>query len=373
MLTVDDTHLFLFERGLLTPDAAIDGELTITSTPRKNRNLRVTSGRGDLLIKQFEEARGSDGYVSREALFYRYCAAEPGLAAVRALLPRLVHAEEQGAVIVLQLLRDALPLWRYYETRTAARFPVKTAAAVGQALATLHAAFADPAILDDPRLAPFRGGAPWIMNVHQPSPQVLAGISGANYQALRILQNDDKLAAGLDAMRALWEPSTLIHFDVKLDNVLVDEQGVDDDGGTSNVYLIDWELAQLGDPAWDVGSALQDFLGWWIVTMPHEKGLEEMTAEARFPLAAMQPAIRALWSAYRDKRGLSGAESARFLERAIVFCGARLIQSAHEIGNNFNVLAAPSVLMLQLAANLLADADRARQSLFTLEAEGAVQ
>src|SRR6185369_338454 len=142
-------------------------------------------------------------------------------------------------------------------------------------------------------------GLPWIMSVHQPSPRVLSGITGANYQALRILQTEENLAKHLDSMRSLWQPSTLIHCDVKLDNVLVDDRDDDAADGTTDIHLIDWELAQFGDPAWDVGSALHDFLAWWIFTMPHDNDFETMTRGARFPVDAMQPAIRALWNSYR--------------------------------------------------------------------------
>jgi Ser/Thr protein kinase RdoA (MazF antagonist) len=369
MLTVDDAHQYLFERGLLPVDVAIDGELTITSAPRKNRNLRVTSDAGDLLIKQFEESLRNDAFVAREAIFYRYCAEEPAVAGTWRLLPRLISSAGNETMII-ELLRDAVPLWSYYEKRTAARFPTATAAAVGCALATLHREFSEPAILADERLTEFRRGLPWIMSVHQPSPRVLSGITGANYQALRILQTEENLAKHLDSMRSLWQPSTLIHCDVKLDNVLVDDRDDDAAEGTTDIHLIDWELAQFGDPAWDVGSALHDFLAWWIYTMPHENDFETMTRGARFPVDSMQPAIRALWNSYRDERGIPRGEAARFLHRAIVFSAARLIQSAHEVGNNFNSLAAPSVLMLQLAANILGGIDHARESLFGIEQEG---
>lgn len=52
-----------------------------------------------------------------------------------------------------------------------------------------------------------------------------------------------------------WEANSLIHFDLKFDNILTDpyKQG-------SPIKLIDWEMADMGDPHWDIATLWSEIL-----------------------------------------------------------------------------------------------------------------
>ncbi len=125
-------------------------------------------------------------------------------------------------------------------------------------------------------------------------------------------------------------------------------------------------MVQLGDPAWDLAGALQDFLALWISSMPLSDGStsEEMTARARVPLDDLRAASRALWHGYRAAAGLDGVEASGLLRRAVDFAAVRLIQSAYEISAESDHLFGPPVLLLQISANLLADPELGQVQLF---------
>ena len=57
-------------------------------------------------------------------------------------------------------------------------------------------------------------------------------------------------------------------------------------------------MVGIGDPAWDLAGALQDFLVFWVSSMSlsDELTADEMVAKARIPLTALRSAARALWS-----------------------------------------------------------------------------
>jgi Ser/Thr protein kinase RdoA (MazF antagonist) len=239
-----------------------------------------------------------------------------------------------------------------------AKLPTKSAALVGQALATVHTAFSPGAIATNPEFKWLRRGIPWILQVHKPHPELLTSISAANYQTLRIIQSQENLAKQLDALQPLWQHDTIVHGDMKSDNILIVPEDID--GTEQRVYIVDWELIQLGDPAWDIAGALQDFVLFWINSIPPGSEIGSMLDRARFPIRAIHAPIRAFWRGYRALASKSSHDARGLLSRAIRFSGARLIQSAFERAYTTDALPSAAVLMLQLSANVLSDPEGAQ-------------
>jgi hypothetical protein len=186
---------------------------------------------------------------------------------------------------------------------------------------------------------------------------MLADITPANYQTLGLLQRLEGLGPRLDAWRKLWRAETVVHGDIKSDNVLVLPPPSGEAGRAGGVRLVDWELVHYGDPAWDLAGALQDMLMFWTASMPMTAGLttEERVAQASCPLPAVQAALRAFWRGYRTAADPSTDEAPQLLQRAVAYSAARLIQSAYEFSQAAGQLWAQAVLWLQAAENLLAD------------------
>ena len=108
----------------------------------------------------------------------------------------------------------------------------------------------------------------------------------------------------LDAIGAEWRFDSLIHGDMKWDNVLVfpTPAGLD-------FRIVDWEMADCGDAGWDVGAVLQSFFSVWIMSMPIGSGLppEAYIGMASQPLEAMRPVLKAFWQSYASTRGFDAA------------------------------------------------------------------
>jgi len=94
--------------------------------------------------------------------------------------------------------------------------------------------------------------------------------------------------------------------------------------------LVDWELACVGDPCWDIGSVFNDYLSFWLLSVPvtGQELSEESLALARYPLDKMQPAIGAFWAAYIRRMGLDAGTADEWLVRSVQFAAARLLQTA---------------------------------------------
>ena len=361
MLDVDTAVLYLLDKRLINADAVVDGELTITSAARRNRNLRVETSTGGYLIKQPDDpTQGGHHTLRAEAGFYLFCQQEPAAAAMAEVLPRLVFFDPDLSLLALELLSAATPLWQRFWAAGPQAFPFEIGRQIGRALGVVHRTFRDPAVLSAPALAWLSPAVPWVMMVHKPSPELLATISPANYQTLRILQTQDQLCESLDRLRGAWLPATAIHGDVKSDNILVfppAEPGT----GAETVRLVDWELVQRGDPAWDIAGVFQDTVLFWIKSMPLGTGdVNAMAASAGFSWAILQAYLRTFWQGYRQISGLTADQANATLLRAVAFSGARLVQTAYEVSQSSNTMPAQSVLLLQMSANLLADAESAQ-------------
>jgi Ser/Thr protein kinase RdoA (MazF antagonist) len=361
LLTVDNATQWLLERKLLTTADIVDGRVLIADAARRNRNLRVTRGTeptAGYLIKQAgESGRDYTQTIRSEAAFYRFCDRDSLAAPLRTFVPGFVDYVESSGTLVIELLEHAVPIWTFWAS--GASDEVRTAAArnLGEALACLHATWRLPD--DSARLpGPLSSDAPWILGVHRPRPSILERISAANLQALKILQSNPRVTDALDALRNSWMVSTVIHNDIKSDNVLVWQTP----DGECQLRLVDWELVQAGDPAWDVAGVFTDIWMHWISGIPFgaNRAPEEALADAHQQLSTLFAANRAFWSAYR-KRALGDREAwTTLLERAVRYAAARLIQSAYEQAQDAPLLPNSSVAMLQVAANVLQDADTAQ-------------
>lgn len=365
-LDVDSAVFYFLKRGLIETEAIVAGDLRFRSALRRNRNLRVESRRGACyLFKEPDPAEhGGDRTLATEAGFYSLSWREPAAAPVAAFLPRLYHHDADGPRLVLELFADARNLEQELAAHSSDGLPLDPWRSLGKALGTVHAVFRGDDLAEHPFVAGLHADAPWILTIHRPHPDLISRLHSAHLRTLRILQTEEPLAARLHALLPRWRVETLIHGDVKSDNFLVLPEDKDGPG----VRLVDWELAQRGDPAWDVAAALQEVLVFWIRHMPQDVELEagERVSRARYPLAVLQPAVRAFWHSYRQSAGLDPAAAGELLGRAVPFSAARLIQSAYEVASRFERLPAPSVLMLQVAANVLARPDHAAFHLYGL-------
>ncbi len=109
-------------------------------------------------------------------------------------------------------------------------------------------------------------------------------MSAAGLELIRIVQRTEGFGELLDGLRATWVPTALIHGDVKWSNVLVVDAGTPQE----SIKLIDWESAMVGDPSWDVGSALSQYLSFWLFSIPLTGG----EAPERFPELAAYRSTR---------------------------------------------------------------------------------
>ncbi|WP_394621490.1 class V lanthionine synthetase subunit LxmK [Lentzea sp. JNUCC 0626] len=260
-----------------------------TATPMSGRNdnwVGDTAGGRRVFVKRLvgTAAETTHGFRRTEA-FYR--TERPG--ALRTTT--LIGQDERVGVQVF----DCLPHARTGQQVVADKdFGHVLAAEAGTTLGALHSAGSGPLAELEPSLP--------ALPEHNPlqglTEDLFYDSSLAQLEAWRMVQQDTVITGALDGLghNAIRVP---IHGDVRLDQFLVSRD---------RLYLTDWEMFQLSDPARDVGA----FVGEWLYHSVVDLLRERMRAAGRLlppptvvlapdrpPWREARPAIASFWQAYR--------------------------------------------------------------------------
>jgi len=323
---------YLLTRRLVGRRAIVSGELRISDASSRNRNFRVSGADGvSLLLKQGIVADSAASLANEVALYRRLTA---GDRAVAACVPRLHGHDAARGILILEWLAGGEDLDALQRRR--GRVSAGLAAALGRALAAVHAVARDgEGLREDP---------PWVLSLHRPALEALRYLSAGSIELIGLLQADEPVGAGFDALRESWSADVLVHRDVKWANCIAHPAAAG--GRPTRLKLVDWEMAGWGDPAFDVGSALSDIAA----------------ADLRGDAGA-RAAATTFWRAYVRAARLDERAAAARLERSLRFAGARLVQTAFEHTQEATVLAPAVQRIVRLGRELLLAPDGARDRL----------
>lgn len=352
-LLAGDVAPFLLSRALLTAGDIAGDTLRIREVRRRNRSFRISGIDGPgLFIKQVAAAAPDlAGSIGREAALHRMAATLPALSVLRGVTVALRRFEERRSALVFDLFGDAETLDGHYR-RTRQTEPAALAL-LGACLAGIHAQ-AEPlaATIAEQIAAPRQ--PPWILTLGQRDMPLL-GQGGAHLVAS--IRATPTILQGLQTALASWQPRTLVHGDLKWDNILL-RPGAND---TPDLRIVDWELADLGDPLWDRAGVLAGFFSSWLV---EDGGLPWMAGPnvpARTPAPIPMPPLQAMWTAmaafWQAATGGSWSDAAS-LRPVLPYLGARLLQSALESTFTSPTVPPLAAELVNLAGLAFANPDR---------------
>jgi Phosphotransferase enzyme family len=366
LMTDEGVVAFLFEHGLVTERDLLDDHLTIEQVTGRNRNFRVVVGteigtkKGYFLKQTPEDDDGGRPLLTAESVIYEHSPADPAYSALAPFLPRFHMFDRARGVLVVDLEMDMGVAWDGDDVP-----PTTVAHAVADAVAACHSLPREAIDAYFPgRSAPAR--RPWVLTIARPNVTDLRELSPAQAQVIRIVQGRPNLEQQIDDLAATWVDTTFVHGDLKWSNILVRTGPIPE--GRSAVTLVDWELAALGDPAWDVGSMLHSYLAYAVLGLPVDERAtaEEATRLFANALPPVQAQLRAFWSRYVMATMGSEQDVARLLKRVVPYTGARLLQSAFEWCHGEAHVPRSATAVLQIGINILGHPDAARHNLLGL-------
>jgi hypothetical protein len=348
----------LMDLGLIEPESVVDGDFAAIDQSSRNINIKVPrrSGPGYFIKQPRSGDYQAIRTVAREAACYSLAASDPRFQTLAPLTPRLHLYEPKRCTLIIELLADSVSVWEHHHT--ASGFPVDVARLLGRALGSYHRGIA--AKKDDfADLGIFDRRLPWVLNLHEMEPWQLPQGAGGTAQLIQIIRRYPQFPTALGKIRSEWTIDSLIHGDMKWENCLLYRPDAGSDALA--VKVIDWELADLGDSRWDVGSIIQAYLTFWITSLTIQAGvaIQQSAASSALQGESMRPALREFWKSYSESRGIEGAASGDLLQRCIAHGAARMVQTAFEMTQSAPEVTPHALCLLQMSMNILADPARA--------------
>jgi Predicted choline kinase involved in LPS biosynthesis len=357
-LTAERVIALLLSRGLLSERLLVEGDVRVEETPGRNHNFRVevTGGPG-YFLKQAPSEDTEDSPLEIEAELYRRVLEEQAWSPLRPMVPAFRLYEAQRAVLVTELARELTGVAGLGDGHSMLGLG-RVSGPLARALAVCHDMRPGSGA---PDLDFLPREAPGILGITRPHPGVLQYLSPAQLQVIRMIQERPAITAAFDEIRVGWSATCLVHGDVKWPNVLARVDAPS--GAPAGVVLFDWELARLGDPAWDVGSVLHGYLTYAVLSaaVPDNACPREAAESIGATLPAFHGELRTFWHTYVESVSASGEGRRPSLGQAIACCAARLVQSGYEWSQEETAVPGRAAAILQLGINMLGRADEARE------------
>ena len=226
---------FLLAHGVLPPSAVVDGHVSVVAS-RRDRFALHEVHHGDAVVCTVKMALHDNArpYLAAEGVVLDYLQRHPCLGGIA---PKCRARDPEGFLVAMEhIARPA--------SRACPDLRVH-APASADALGSLHRNTVHAQLGVTSTLPPIFGA---VCLGQTTNPRALRRLWTLSSDARSLLN-------GVQTTAREWQRHSLIHTDVKREHWLLRAPA-----DTRELCLIDWELVRAGDPAWDVGSVVHDYL-----------------------------------------------------------------------------------------------------------------
>ena len=366
-LTASNLYFYLRDTGLASPSDIVDGDYGLSEIGRRNRNFRIVgTGERSIFVKQVP-AVIPETVLSfmREAACAQLAAEAAPAGVLHNVSAALRRYDHKTHVLVYDALEANESLSEFALRRGGAALR-EIAERLGLMLASIHTETMKPGALG-PISSVMTGEVPWVFIITKDAETVMPNMSGGCRQVVDLLRQMTDLSGQLTELGQQWRRLCLMHGDMKSENVVI----VRRPDGSREIKLVDWELANIGEPLWDAAGVLCLFVLQWLFTIP----VDGTTPPAGTPpgdteaLANTKKNAEAFWGTYLGKmRGVLPKDDDATL-RVGRLTGARLVLLAFEMLPNVATISPHAMVALQLARYLAVDPANALRDLLGILAE----
>lgn len=373
VLSSQNVSDYLVEQGLCTQADPKLKQVDLKVAKNFNLLFGLPDGR-KLLVKQERPNKGkTTGEILNEWRLHEFLQQFAELSYIRSFISEVLYFNANDSVIVLNYLNNYCDLAEFYTQNK--NFPTAIATFIGTLLATIHRATLEHQACRNffwnQENDPNDGISKSFWKPGRIGPDVFGNYSADILKFFSLYQKYDSLEKAIAELTNSFNPCCLVHNDLKLNNILLHlnwEQALGEASNQSLVRLIDWERCSWGDPAFDLGTLIASYLGFWLgsLVISTTISLEESLRLAMIPLEQLQPSIAALVVAYLKQFPEILVSRSDFLHRVVQFTGLALIQQIQANILYQKAFGNAGICTLQVAKSLLCSPAQCISTVFGL-------
>lgn len=324
LLSAENASEYCLRSGLLSRREFVAGGYEFRAQYGRNASVHVVHAkRRGYVLKMSAAGGGDESFVRREAEFYEAVWESQDALAIRRWIPRFVRFDRHRAILVVELIPRSIALAAAVtDKRIGGVIP---ADALGTAFADIHSTRPIPSLFPEPM--PANVTAPWISTALLGSNEIGGRFASSEIPAALLdrARGDSALVAEAQGWNSPSRP-VLVHGDAKATNVVV--ALTEARQLTTDVRIVDWELATTGDAAWDLAGIVQSLVIVGLTGLNAAASADvpgEALQRFRDPSTGVAGFVSAYLAARRDE-----FDRLALLRRTVGAVSIRLVQTALE-------------------------------------------
>jgi thiamine kinase-like enzyme len=360
-LNPENIYQYLNKKQLISSLDVVKGNYTIHPIKTRNNIMKVLINHNNsFFVKQTKKDIASDNLFNREINAYHLFKDNKTFSLIAKYVPSLVDYENDNNILITDLFYGSKSLHEYYMVTKNFNLDLAKEQAI-----ILNSCHIRPEKNDD--ISKFPKSLPWILQLDRYNANEFFVNNKASTNIIHLIKENSLLQNELIKLKKSWQFTHLIHGDIKWINFLISENELDQ-------KLIDWELADIGDPIWDVAGLLQSYITAWLFGFDNNDPTSQILPKNMegYHINKIQPSAKAFLSKYLELQNLPESEHVSFYTKTIQLTAARIIQTSIEGVTHNSKIEANNMRCIQLAFNILKDPLYALSELFDIKTEAYV-
>lgn len=340
---------YLLGKALINYDDLFDHGISIMPIQSRNFSYKVTIPNTTALFVKQVDFPDSDKIetIRMEATCYWLAHNERNYEILKNLFPTYIQFDQYNHILISELFVDALDLASYFRQKD--RFELDIAGQLGTMLASYHQGMFEK-IKDQPVERLFKKSIPGPFRLFGEQLSIMKPRTEVERQMKELILSQDGFKEKVHKVKEKWMIQSLIHGDIKFQNFLIQTNDQ-----KKEIKLIDWEIADLGDPLWDCAAIIQSYILPWIIHYGG-KHVPDLYKEVEMVL----PSIHRFWQTYTTLPSMK-IES---LIKLIEFTAIKLLHTCYETNVYAKSMNQAGAQMLQLSLNMLTEPEQMIQEFF---------